>query len=60
MVSILPLSILAKSLKKVVEISKYFKKNSSTNNKTSYAQVSSYNTNMARETLEIKEAFLNL
>jgi len=60
MVSILPLSILAKSLKKVVEISKYFKKNLSTNNKTSYAQVSSYNTNMARETLEIKEAFLNL
>ena len=58
--NILSLSIPAKSLKEVVEISKYFKKNLSTNNKKLYAQVSSYNTNMARETLKIKEAFSNL
>ena len=46
MVSVLPLPILAKSLKEVVEISKYFKKNSSTNDKKLYAQVSSHNTNI--------------
>jgi len=37
MVSVLPLPIPAKSLKEVVEISKYFKRNSSTNNKKLYA-----------------------
>ena len=60
MVSVLPLLILAKSLKEVIEISKYFKKNLFTNNKKLYAQVSSHNTNTARETLKIKEAFPNL
>lgn len=52
--------ILAKSPKEVVEISKFFKKNSSTQEKKSYAQVLSQSINTARDTLRIKEAFLNL
>ena len=59
-VSILPLSILAKFPKKVVKISKFFKKNPDNKGKKSYVQVSSTNTNTARETLKIKKAFLNL
>ena len=65
-VSVLPLFILAKSPKKVNKISKFFKKNPSPNvNKKLYAQVSSNScnsnsTNIARETLKIKEAFSSL
>ena len=57
----LPPSILAKLPKKVNEISKYFKKNSSSIQKKSYAhQVSSNGTNIARKMLKIKKAFPNL
>jgi len=62
-VSVLPSPIPAKE---VNEISKFFKKNHSPNvNKKSYAQASSNgsnsnSTNMARETLKIKEAFPSL
>ena len=65
-ISILPFFIPAKSLKEVNKISKFFKKNHSSNiNKKSYAQASfngsnSNGTNMARETLKIKEAFPSL
>jgi len=65
-VSIFPPFILAKSPKEVNKISKFFKKNHSPNiNKKSYAQASSngsnFNgTNIARETLKIKEAFPSL
>ena len=59
-VSALLLPILAKSPKEVVEILKFFKKNSSTIEKKLYAQASSQNTNIARDTLKIKEAFPNL
>ena len=59
-VSVLSLPIPAKSYKEVVKISKIFKKNSATKEKKSYTQVSSQNTNTARETLKIKKAFLNL
>ena len=65
-VFVLPSSISAKSPKKVNKISKFFKKNSSSNvNKKSYAQVSSNSSNsnstkMAREALNIKEAFPSL
>jgi len=65
-VSVLPPSIPAKSPKEVNEISKFFKKNHSPNvNKKSYAQASSNSsnfnsTNIARETLKIKEAFSSL
>jgi len=45
--------------KKVNENSKYFKKNSSSIQKKSYAQVSSNSTNTARKMLKIKEAFPN-
>jgi len=53
----------AKTAKEVNEISKYFKKNSTNNQKKSYAQVSvnsSNSPNIARETLKIKETFPNL
>ena len=57
-------SIPAKSAKKVNKISKYFKKQQLiTNRKKSYAQISTKQsnlTNVARETLKIKEAFPNL
>ena len=59
-VSTLSPSILAKSPKEVVEILKFFKKNSSIQEKKSYAQVLPQNINMARDTLRIKEAFPNL
>ena len=65
-VFVLPPSIPAKSLKEVNKISKFFKKNPSSNvNKKSYAQVSSNSsnsnsTNMAREALKIKEALRSL
>ena len=59
-VSVLPPPILAKSPKEVVKISKFFKKNLDNKGEKSYAQASSANTNTARETLNIKEAFLNL
>jgi len=65
-VSILSPFIPAKSPKEVNKISKFFTKNHSPNiNKKLYAQASSNGsnsngTNMARETLKIKEAFLSL
>jgi len=59
-VSVLLLPIPAKTPKEVVEISNFFKKNLDNKGKKSYAQVSSANTNTARETLKIKEAFPNL
>jgi len=43
-----------------MEISKFFKKNFSTQEKKSYAQVLFQNINIARDTLRIKEAFPNL
>ena len=52
--------ILAESPKEVMEISKFFKKNFSTQEKKSYAQVLFQNINIARDTLRIKEAFPNL
>ena len=61
-ISSLPLSILAKSLKEINKISKFFKKNPSSMLKKSYVQVS-FNLNIssiARETLKIKEVFLSL
>ena len=57
---VLPSSIPAKFPKKVVEISKFFKKNLDNKEKKSYTQVSFTNTNTARETLKIKEVFPNL
>lgn len=60
---ILPLSspILAKLAKKIIEISKYFKKQQpNTNRKKSYVQAStklSIPTNVTRKTLKIKKAF---
>jgi len=69
-ISILLLSIPAKSPKEINEISKFFKKNPSSNiNKKSCAQAfsngsnsgsNSNGTNMARETLKIKKAFSSL
>ena len=58
----LPLPILAKSLKKVDEISKFFKKNLTSMQKKSYVQVLSNSnmSNIARKTLKIKEAFPSL
>ena len=56
-VSSLSSSILAKSPKEVNEISKYFKKNPPSSQKKSYTQVLSRCTNIARETLKIKEVF---
>ena len=59
-VSSFPPPISAKSAKEVNEISKFFKKNNNTNQKKLYAQVLSNSSNIARETLKIKEAFLSL
>ena len=62
-VSPLPPPILAKTAKEVNEISKYFKKNSQNTTRKSYAQISANLTNssnIARETLKIKEAFSKL
>ena len=59
-VSTLLPSILAKSPKEIIEISKYFKKNTVPKKKKYYAQVSSNSTNTARKILKIKEAFSNL
>ena len=59
----LPSSILVKIVKEVNEISKYFKENSSTTAKKSYAQILAnlYNSsNIVRKTLRIKEAFPKL
>jgi len=58
----LPLPILAKSLKEVDEISKFFKKNPTFMQKKSYAQVLSNSnmSNIARKTLKIKKAFPSL
>jgi len=60
----LPPPIPAKSAKKINEISKYFKQQQPTNyRQKSYAQVlakQSNLTNIARETLKIKETFPNL
>ena len=61
-VSPLPPPILAKLPKEVIEISKYFKKNSPLALRKSYTQVS-FNLstlNITKETLKIKKAFLNL
>jgi len=60
--------ILAKSQKEVNELSKYFKKNTSSQQKRSYANVTSLTilsssptpNNTVKETLKIKETFLNL
>jgi len=61
-VSPLPPPILAKLPKEVIEISKYFKKNSPLALRKSYTQVSSNlsTLNITKETLKIKKAFLNL
>ena len=62
-ISYLPPSILVKIAKEINEISKYFKKNSSTTAKKSYAQIlanSSNSSNIARKTLKIKETFPKL
>ena len=59
-VSNIPPPILAKSPKKVIKISKFFKKNMNNKGKKSYAQVLSSSSNVARETFKIKEIFLNL
>jgi len=59
-VSVLPPSILAKSPKEVVKISKDFKKNPDKKGKKFYAQASSTNTNTVRKTLKIRKVFLNL
>jgi len=58
----IPPPIPAKSLKEVNEISKFFKKKLAIQQKKSYTQASS-NTNISnivRDTLKIKETFLNL
>jgi len=60
-ISLLPPPILAKMAKEVNEISKYFKKNSQNTARKSYTQASANSTNIsniARDTLKIKEAFL--
>ena len=59
--SLLP-PILAKSLKKVNEISKYFKKNTFSAQKKSYMQASSkiFSLNITIKTLKIKKTFLYL
>jgi len=62
LISSIPSPILAKFLKEVYEISKFFKKKPAIQQKKIYAQASS-NTNMsniARDTLKIKEMFPNL
>ena len=60
---LLPLSIPVKLVKKVNEISKYFKKNALSNQKKSYAQVlanNSNSSNIIRDTLKLKKVFLKL
>jgi len=67
-ISLVPLPIPAKTQKEVNEILKYFKKNSSPQQKKSYANATSLFTqqgspiskNTVKETLKIKEVFLNL
>jgi len=61
-ISTLPPSILAKSLKEVNEILKFFKKKSPPEPKKLYAQASSKQNTLeiARKTLRIKDAFSNL
>ena len=62
-VLVTPSLISAKSPKKVVKISKFFKKILDNKGKKSYAQalsLSSLNSNIARKMLKIKEAFSNL
>ena len=61
-ISSLPPPILAKSLKEVNKISKFFKKNFISAQKNFYAQVLSNSnmSNIAKETLKIKEAFPRL
>ena len=59
-VSVIPPSIPAKFLKKVVEISRFFKKKIDNKEKKSYAQALFLNSNPTRETLKIKEVFPNL
>lgn len=58
----LPPPIQTKFLKEVNKISKFFKKNPTSAQKKSYIQVlsNSNTSNIARETLKIKEAFLSL
>ena len=59
-ISVLPSLIPAKSLKEINKISKFFKKNPTSKEKKSYAQVSAKVTNTTRDTLKIKETFSNL
>ena len=61
-VSTLPPPILAKLSKEINKISKFFKKNLILVQKKSYAQVSSNSngSNIAKDTLKIKEAFPSL
>ena len=59
-VSVISPPIPAKSFKKVVEISRFFKKKIDNKGKKSYAQVLSFNFNTTRETLKIKKVFPNL
>ena len=61
-ISLLSPSIPAKFLKEVNKISKYFKNKPAPQQKKSYAQASSptNTTNIARDTLKIKETFSNL
>jgi len=67
-ISLVPPPILAKTLKEVNKISKYLKKNSNPHQKKSYANATSSSTqqglpvskNIVKETLKIKEMFLNL
>ena len=67
-ISLVPLPIPAKTLKEVNKISKYFKKNPSPYQKKSYINATLLSTqqglpvskNIVKETLKIKETFLNL
>jgi len=68
LISLIPPLILAKLQKEVNELSKYFKKNTNSQQKKSYANATSLfkqpspvtPKNIARETLKIKEVFPNL
>jgi len=67
-ISLVSLSISAKTLKEVNKILKYFKKNSNSYQNKSYANATSLSTqqglpiskNIVKETLKIKETFPNL
>jgi len=67
-ISPIPPTILAKTQKEVNELSKYFKKNTNLQQKKSYANATSLTNqpspsapkNIVKETLKIKETFLNL